>query len=42
VDRVKFDPVIPLGHSFGVEGVERQAQLNKLKSMSCDFGQGYL
>ena len=37
--------IIDMGHNLGMsvvaEGIETKQQLNLLKQMGCDFGQGY-
>ena len=45
-DRSIVDAVIALAHGLGIgvvaEGIETQAQSDRLREMGCDFGQGYL
>ncbi len=45
-DTTIVEAVVHLGHSFGIEvvaeGVETPLQLNRLRALGCDRGQGYL
>jgi diguanylate cyclase (GGDEF)-like protein len=45
-DRSIVDAVIALAHGLGIgvvaEGIETRAQADRLRTMGCDFGQGYL
>jgi diguanylate cyclase (GGDEF)-like protein len=45
-DRSIVDAVIALAHGLGIgvvaEGIETQAQWDRLRELGCDFGQGYL
>ena len=45
-DQVILQSIIELGHRLNLEiiaeGIETQSQLDVLKKMNCDYGQGYL
>jgi EAL domain-containing protein (putative c-di-GMP-specific phosphodiesterase class I) len=45
-DRSIVDAVIALAHGLGIgvvaEGIETASQLDRLRELGCDLGQGYL